>query len=83
LTTHRSRASAAWSEWISTNGSAVWSYATEVLVTGGIVRPGRCTLDIALVGMDGEVSAGRLRRGANPVCVTFELLIVASDEEAE
>lgn len=61
-------------------GSAVSSYATEVLVTGGAVRSDRCTLDITLVGMDGVISAGRLRRGANPVCVTFELLIVASDE---
>ncbi|AZN98731.1 DUF296 domain-containing protein [Mesorhizobium sp. M9A.F.Ca.ET.002.03.1.2] len=64
------------------DGSAVSSYATEVLVTGGAIRSGRCTLDIALVGMDGEISAGRLRRGANAVCVTFELLIVASDEES-
>ena len=64
------------------NGSAVSSYATEVLVTGGAVRSGLCTLDVALVGMDGVMSAGRLRRGANPVCVTFELLVVASDEES-
>ncbi|BCH18138.1 MAG: DUF296 domain-containing protein [Mesorhizobium sp.] len=63
------------------DGSAVSSYATEVLVTDGAVRSGRCTLDIALVGMDGVISAGRLRRDANPVCVTFELLVVASDEE--
>ncbi|TJW96393.1 MAG: DUF296 domain-containing protein, partial [Mesorhizobium sp.] len=59
----------------------VSSYATEVLVTDGAVRSGCCTLAIALVGMDGVISAGRLRRGANPVCVTFELLILASDEE--
>jgi len=64
------------------NGSAVWSYATKVLVTGGAVRSECCTLDVALVGMDGAMSAGRLRRGANPVCVTFELLVVASDEES-
>lgn len=63
------------------DGSAVSSYATEVLVTDGAVRSGRCTLDIALVGIDGEISSGSLRRGANPVCVTFELLVVASDEE--
>ncbi|GLS40896.1 DUF296 domain-containing protein [Mesorhizobium tianshanense] len=61
------------------NGSTVSSYATEVFVTGGAVRSRRCTLDIALVGMDGTISAGRLRRSANPVCVTFELLVVASD----
>ncbi|SIT58031.1 conserved hypothetical protein [Mesorhizobium prunaredense] len=63
------------------DGSDVSSYATEVLVTDGCIRSGRCTLDIALVGMDGVISAGRLRRDANPVCVTFELLVVASDEE--
>jgi hypothetical protein len=28
------------------------------------------------------ISAGRLRRGANPVCVTFELLVVASNEKS-
>jgi hypothetical protein len=58
------------------------SYATEVLITDGSLRHGRCTLEIALVGLDGTISHGRLLRGSNPVCVTFELLIVstASDD---
>jgi len=62
------------------DGRFVDSYATEVLVTEGTVasKDGKpvCTLDIAIVGMDGVISEGRLQRGANPVCVTFELLIV-------
>ena len=53
------------------------SYATEVLVRHGEVRAGRATLDIALVGIDGSVAEGRLVRNTNPVCVTFELLLVA------
>jgi predicted DNA-binding protein with PD1-like motif len=62
------------------DGSHVSSYATEVLVRDGRVAATpeglRASLDIALVGMDGDISAGILVHGANPVCVTFELLIV-------
>lgn len=62
------------------DGRLVDSYATEVLMTGGTIALQKgepvCTLDIAVVGMDGAISEGRLRRGENPVCVTFELLIV-------
>jgi hypothetical protein len=49
------------------------------LVTNGFVRDGRCALDIALVDMDGRISAGRLRHDGNPVCVTFELLVIAEE----
>jgi predicted DNA-binding protein with PD1-like motif len=58
------------------DGSRLASYATEVLVRHGDVRDGRCTLDIALVGMAGEIGEGRLVAGVNAVCVTFELLVV-------
>ena len=60
-----------------TEGPEMTSYATEVLVTAGRVRAGRCGLDIALVGMDGSIGGGRLRHDDNATCVTFELLIVA------
>ena len=63
------------------DGTHVSSYATEVLIREGRVSATdagpRATLDIALVGMDGEISQGVLVHGANPVCVTFELLILA------
>ncbi len=54
------------------------SFATEVLIRDGEVRKGHCSLDIALVGLDGSIAEGRLRPGCNPVCVTFELLIVTN-----
>jgi predicted DNA-binding protein with PD1-like motif len=59
------------------DGSRLGSYATEVLIRSGMVRDGRCTLDIALVGMDGAFREGRLAANVNPVCVTFELLITS------
>jgi predicted DNA-binding protein with PD1-like motif len=62
-----------------TDGTIADSYATEVLVTDGELseRQGEpeCRLDIALVDMDGAIWEGTVKRGANPVCVTFELLI--------
>lgn len=62
------------------DGRAVPDYATEVLIRDGSVRveDGRatCRLDIDMVGMSGAITSGLLRRGENPVCVTFELLIV-------
>jgi predicted DNA-binding protein with PD1-like motif len=60
------------------DGSGISSYATEVLVRQGRVAGGRAALDIAMVGMEGELGEGRLSRGINPVCVTFEILIVAA-----
>jgi predicted DNA-binding protein with PD1-like motif len=59
------------------DGSRLPSYATEALVRSGRLDEGRASLDIALVGLDGTIGEGRLARGVNPVCVTFELLIVA------
>ena len=64
-----------------TDGRHVVSYATEVTVDAGQVRregeTAACALDVALVDMDGAVHEGRLVRGRNPVCVTFEVLAVA------
>src|SRR5690606_34269443 len=36
------------------------------------------SLDIALVDMEGQIAEGRLVRGVNPVCVTFELVVVSA-----
>lgn len=57
------------------DGSHLASYATELLVGNGEMSAGTCRLDISVVGMDGEIAEGRLARGSNPVCVTFELVI--------
>lgn len=51
------------------------SFATEVLITQGEVRNGRCSLRIAIVDIDGIITEGTLSPGANPVCVTFELAV--------
>jgi len=62
-----------------TDGTIVDSYATEVLITRGELsdRQGKpeCRLDIALVDMNGAIWEGTVKRGVNPVCVTFEVLI--------
>ena len=48
---------------------------TEVVVEHGRIETGRVTLDIAGVDASWDQGAGRLTRGDNPVCVTFELLV--------
>lgn len=58
------------------DGSHVPSYATEVMVRRGTVVEGRCELDVALVDMNGDIHEGLLAHSSNPVCVTFELVIV-------
>lgn len=59
-------------------------YATEVFVRDGIVVPDgagglQAKLDIAMVGMSGVLAEGRLARGANAVCITFELALEEAD----
>jgi predicted DNA-binding protein with PD1-like motif len=53
----------------------VTDHATEVLVTHGAVRGGVATLDLMSVDMAGQVHEGRLTRGDNPVCITFDLVL--------
>lgn len=58
----------------------VEDYATEVFVRDGRVVPDgtgglRAELDIAMVGMSGVLAQGRLTRGENPVCITFEVAL--------
>ena len=36
----------------------------------------RTEIDVTLVDLTGQMAAGRLRRGANPVLVTFELVLL-------
>ncbi|MCO5157713.1 MAG: DUF296 domain-containing protein [Aquamicrobium sp.] len=60
-----------------TDDRHVPSHATEVMIDGGQMRTAECQLDVALADMDGAVHEGRLARGENPVCVTFEVLAVA------
>ncbi|MDF2813120.1 MAG: hypothetical protein K0S56_4151 [Microvirga sp.] len=61
------------------DGRRMHSHATELLIRQGRVASvdgAPCAhLDIAVVDMEGNISEGEIRRGDNPVCVTFELVI--------
>ena len=61
-------------------GPAMDSYASELLIRDGRVEGTpegtRARLDVAVVATDGTIFDGVLVRGDNPVCVTFELVIV-------
>jgi len=58
-----------------TDGTIVPDAATEVLVRAGQVRDSIATLDLIVVDGLGQVHAGRLERGENPVCITFDLVL--------
>jgi hypothetical protein len=62
------------------DGTRMKSHATELLIRRGRVAKFadglRAILDIAVVGIDGDIAEGEILRGENPVCVTFELVIV-------
>ncbi len=65
------------------DGSVVEPFVTEVLIRSGRVHAGSdgepvAQLDVSLVDFCGGVHQGRLMRGANPVLVTFELVLVAT-----
>ena len=57
------------------DGGAVDDHATEVLVQDGFVRDGEARLRLLVVDMGGEVHQGWLRRGDNPVCITFDVVL--------
>lgn len=57
-------------------GPPMESYASELLIRDGRLEKGRARLEIAVVAMDGTIYEGVLVPGQNPVCVTFELVIV-------
>jgi predicted DNA-binding protein with PD1-like motif len=62
------------------DGRMVEDIATEFLVLDGAAAPDeagemRGFLDVAVADMQGRLHEGRLLRGRNPVCITFELAI--------
>ena len=58
-----------------TDGGEVDDHATEVLVRAGNINHGEAALELLVVDMRGTVHQGWLRRGENPVCITFELVL--------
>ena len=58
----------------------VQDHATEVLITNGAIRRGVATIDLMSVDMAGHVHQGRLTRGDNPVCITFDLVLIRGPE---
>jgi hypothetical protein len=63
------------------DGRVVEPFVTEVLIHSGRVVRGsdgapQAQINVSLVDFSGGVHHGRLRRGANPVLVTFELVLV-------
>ncbi|HBK08737.1 MAG TPA: DUF296 domain-containing protein [Acetobacteraceae bacterium] len=57
------------------HGSGVDDHATEVLVRQGHIRDGIAALDMLVVDMKGEVHEGWLRKGENPVLITFDIVL--------
>lgn len=64
------------------DGACVDDHATEVLVREGHIRDGKAMLDLLVVDMRGAVHQGWLQPGANPVCITFDLVLQAVTAEA-
>ena len=62
-----------------TDGKTVPDNATEVLVRAGRISNGIATLDLLVVDESGHVHAGLLKRGENPVCITFDLLMTRDE----
>jgi predicted DNA-binding protein with PD1-like motif len=62
------------------DGRRMNSHATELFVREGRVTTDegklQARLDIAVVDMKGNIAEGEILRGDNPVCITFELVIV-------
>ncbi len=67
-----------------TDGRRVNAHATEVLIREGRVeefnRQPRASLLIDVVDLEGQVYAGLVVHGDNPVCITFELVIEELDQ---
>ncbi|WP_293806046.1 DUF296 domain-containing protein [uncultured Bosea sp.] len=64
-----------------TGGGVVENFATEVAITAGRIAPAaggfEAAIDVALVDYSGALASGRLKRGDNPVLMTFELVLEA------
>ncbi len=63
------------------DGSVVENFATEVAIMDGRIVSGagglEAAIDVALVDYSGARASGRLKRGDNPVLMTFELVLEA------
>lgn len=63
------------------DGGVVENFATEVAITEGRIARGaggfEATIDVALVDYSDALASGRLKRGDNPVLMTFELVLEA------
>lgn len=55
------------------------SYATEILLTDGRLTDGQAALEIEVVTLSASTHKGWLEPGANGVCVTAELLVIAQE----
>ncbi len=65
------------------DGRTVDSFATEMFIRSGRIEPGAdglpvAGLDVALVDHRGELAEGRLKREANPILMTLEVVIEAA-----
>jgi len=64
-----------------TDGGVVENFATEVAITEGRIARGaggfEAVIDVALIDYSGALASGRLKRGDNPVLMTFELVLEA------
>ena len=60
-----------------TNGTVVPVAATEVLIRAGRVTGGVAKIDLLAVDARGHVHEGWLELWANPVCITFDLVLVS------
>lgn len=63
------------------DGREILPFATEVYVRDGHILPDAkgaliASLDVGLIDYTGQTATGRLKRGDNPVLMTFELVLV-------
>ena len=58
------------------DGRDISDDATEVLITRGSVNGGEAVIDAISIDMSGLVHEGRLMRGSNAVCITFDLVLI-------
>lgn len=61
------------------DGRSVTNFATEIAIRSGAITPDGAgsAIDVALVDYTGAMAEGRLKRGDNPVLMTFELVLEA------
>ena len=61
-----------------TDGRTLAGFATELLVTDGVIAPGASLLNIVIVDLHGTIEQGGLLPGENPVLMTFEGVLEAA-----